>query len=191
MLCFKLIVIVARYGIWMRVVYPRYSLNILKSATKGRKQVGILTSAERGQHATVICCMSASGVFLPPAFIFPRKNMKHELLDQCPSGSVGFAQENGWINSEIFVKWLQHFVKHVKPSKDDRVLLLLDGHSSHKHFEAQLFAKENGIILFCFPSHCTHRIQLLDISFFGPLTTYYNQQMTMWLKSHPGRVVTH
>lgn len=28
-------------------------------ATKGRKQVGVLTSAERGQHFTTICCVNA------------------------------------------------------------------------------------------------------------------------------------
>lgn len=44
--------------------------------------------------------------------------------------------------------------------------------------------------MLCLPPHCTHRLQPLDVSFFGPLSTYYNQEVEMWLKTHPGRTVT-
>lgn len=160
-------------------------------ATKGRKQVGILTSAERGHHFTSVCCVNALGTYIPPAFIFPRKNMKLDLMDHAPTGSVGYAQEKGWMNGHVFLKWLQHFVKHSKASPQNKVLLLLDGHSSHKNIDVLTFAKQNGIVIFCFPPHCTHRLQPLDISFFGPLTTFYNQELNIWLKSHPCRSVTH
>lgn len=160
-------------------------------AQKGKKQVGVITSAERGHHLTVVCSFSAAGMYVPPAFIFPRKNMKKELMDNAPAGSVGFTQDHGWMDTNTFVKWLQHFIKYVKPTKEEKVLLLLDGHISHKSLEAQELAKKNGIIMFCFPPHCTHRVQPLDVSFFGPLTTYFNQELNMWLKTHPDRTVTH
>lgn len=160
-------------------------------ATKGRKQVGSLTSAERGLHYTAVCAMNAVGTFIPPAFIFPRKNMKPELMDNAPPGSVCFCQETGWMTSEVMVKWLDHFIRFAKPTLQHKVLLLLDGHASHKHLSVLTKAKENGIILFCFPAHCTHRCQPLDTGFFGPLQTFYNQQIRLWLKAHPGRVVTH
>lgn len=131
------------------------------------------------------------GTYVPPALIFPRKNMKNELMDGAPIGSAAFTQENGYMNAEIFVKWLKHFVKYVKPSQEKKVLLLLDGHSSHKSLDALVYAKENGIIIFCFPPHCTHRVQPLDVSFYSPLVAYYNQELTNWLKNHPGRVITH
>lgn len=167
------------------------SKNVKIFATKGQKQVGVLSSAERGQHLTVVCCMNAVGTFLPPALIFPRKNMKNELMDHAPPGSIGLTQEKGWMNNELFLKWLKHFVKFVKPSVDEKVLLLVDGHSSHKSLEVLTFAKENGIVLFCFPPHCTHRVQPLDVSFYSPLRSFYNQELTTWLKNHPGRTVTH
>lgn len=37
------------------------SKNIKILATKGRKQVGVLSSAERGQHLSIVCCMNAAG----------------------------------------------------------------------------------------------------------------------------------
>ncbi|KAK9738270.1 CENP-B N-terminal DNA-binding domain [Popillia japonica] len=48
---------------------------------KGKKQVGTVTAAERGALVTVVFCMNAVGGFVPPLFVFPRKNMKAELLD--------------------------------------------------------------------------------------------------------------
>ena len=40
-------------------------------AMKGRRQVGCLTSGERGQLVTVVVCMNVTGSFIPPLFIFP------------------------------------------------------------------------------------------------------------------------
>lgn len=159
-------------------------------AKTGRKQVGSLTSAERGQHVTCVCCMNAIGNFVPPAVIFPRKNRKEELLDALPPGSLGLFHETGWMTTDTFVLWLKHFQSYVKASPESKVLLLMDGHSSHKSLEAVTFAKKSGIILMCFPAHCTHRIQPLDVSFYGPLKTFYNQECALWLKNHPGRVIT-
>lgn len=160
-------------------------------ATTGRKQVGALTSAEKGSHVTIVCCMSANGHFIPPCLIYPRKNMKQELIDEAPTGTMGIAQESGWMTTAVFYKWLVHFQLHVKASLDDKVLLIVDGHISHKGIESLTFAKEHGIIMVCLPPHCTHRMQPLDVSFYGPLKTYFNQEVSTWLKSHPGRVVTH
>lgn len=159
-------------------------------ATAGRKQVGAITSAERGSNVTVVCCMNAAGSYVPPFMIFPRKNMKNELVNEAPTGTVGVAQESGWMTTEIFVKWLQHFQSFVKASHNDKVLLIVDGHASHKSFEALNFAKENGIEIVCLPPHCTHRMQPLDVCFYGPLKTYFNQEISVWLRNHPGRVVT-
>ncbi|XP_072394742.1 uncharacterized protein [Diabrotica undecimpunctata] len=159
-------------------------------ASKGRKQVGALSSAERGLHITVVCAMNAIGTYVPPALIFPRQRKKDELMIDAPTGSVAFAQEKGWMTSDMFCLWLQHFLRYSKASKTNQVLLLLDGHGSHKSFEALQFAKENGIIMFCFPAHCSHHVQPLDVGFFRPLQTYYGQEIQLWLRQNPGKTVT-
>lgn len=48
-------------------------------ATKGKKSVNKVSSAERGQLVTAVCCFSAGGHYVPPALIFPRKRLKPEL----------------------------------------------------------------------------------------------------------------
>ena len=159
-------------------------------AVKGMKQVGKLTSGERGKTITVICCFNAAGTYIPPALIFPRKNMNDRLLKGAPPNSIGFASETGWINEDLFVAWLSHFIKFAKPSLTEKHIVILDGHSSHKSLQAVNLARENGIILISLPPHTTHRLQPLDIVFYGPLKTAYNQDADNWMVSHAGKGIT-
>jgi len=153
-------------------------------ALKGQKQVGRIVSGERGRNITVVCSVSAIGSYVPPMFIFPRSRMSDRLLVNGPIGAVGFAQPSGWMDSNLFVRWLEHFIKFAKPSCDQPVLLLLDGHGSHKTLEAIEAARRHGVILLCFPPHCTHKMQPLDVTFFGPLKRFYKEEADKWMTSH-------
>lgn len=159
-------------------------------AQKGKKQVGAITSAERGTHTTVVVCMSSGGMYPPPSIIFPRKRFNPDLYDGAPIGTLKLYNESGYMTSDLFVKWIEHFVEHVRPTAEKKALLILDGHSSHKSYQALQLAKQNSIVLLCLPAHCTHHLQPLDVAFFGPLHKYYNQTVTQWLKENPGRTVT-
>ena len=94
-------------------------------AKKGTKQVGRLTSAERGKTVTVVCAMSASGNYIPPLFIFPRKRMHMPLMKGAPVGSQGYASPSGWIDSKIFLEWFRHFKSFVQPSADRKFFYFL------------------------------------------------------------------
>ncbi|KAF2904420.1 hypothetical protein ILUMI_01757 [Ignelater luminosus] len=54
----------------------------------GRKQVGALSSAERGQLFTAEMRFSAARQYIPPMLIFSRQRMKQELVDGAPPGAV-------------------------------------------------------------------------------------------------------
>ncbi|KAJ8936334.1 hypothetical protein NQ314_012407 [Rhamnusium bicolor] len=94
------------------------------------------------------------------------------------------------MTGDLFLIWMNHFIDNVRPTPKKRALLILDGHSSHKSYEALELAKKRSVVLFCLPAHCTPRLQPLDVAFFGPLHKYYNQGVTQWLKQNPGRTVT-
>lgn len=64
----------------------------------------------------------------------------------------------------------------VKPSKNEPVLLLLDNHSSHISLSIFDYCKEHGIILLTIPPHTSHKLQPLDVSFYGPLKSAFNKQ---------------
>ncbi|XP_049867446.1 uncharacterized protein LOC126367763 [Pectinophora gossypiella] len=168
---------------------PKSQSKIL--SMKGQKQVGCLSSAERGQLVTAEICFNAVGTYVPPMLIYARKRMKEELLDDAPSGFWGTCSDNGWITTKIFFDWFKSFVQFAQPTKEKPILLLLDGHSSHtKNIDLIDYARENNVILLCTPPHCTHKLQPLDVSFMRPLSTYYSAEVKKWLRDHPGRVVT-
>ena len=160
-------------------------------AKKGKKNVGVLTSCEKGKTVTAVCCVSASGEYVPPAFIFPRVRYKPELLDKGPVGSIGLATKSGWINDTAFSAWFDHFVKSVQPKhRQSPTLLIMDGHTSHtNNIEVLQKAKENNVEILVLPSHCTHKLQPLDIAVFKSLNTFYDKEVDYWLKAHPGRAV--
>ncbi|KAJ8975956.1 hypothetical protein NQ317_011924 [Molorchus minor] len=158
---------------------------------KGKKQVGLLTSAERGQLVTVVFCLSAEGSYMPPLFVFPRKRFKPELMNNAPRGSSAECHESGWIQKDIFTKWFQKFITFSRASKNTPVLLLLDGHASHtKNLDVINLARANGVHIISFPPHCTHRLQPLDVGFLKPLSTYYSDAAKQWLRTNPGRIIT-
>jgi len=97
----------------------------------GKRQISSLQSAEWGSLVTVINCMSPNGHFILPLLVFPRKNMKQELKNGTPPGSIHACHPSGWIQSKIFSQWFLHFIKHTKLTKEDPVILVLDGHYSN------------------------------------------------------------
>lgn len=172
----------------MKTVQQQQAKVLAKSS---KRQVGSLTSQERGRNVTVICTVSACGQYVPPCLIFPRKRENPILMDNAPTAAKGFFNESGWMTGEMFCKFINHFIEFVKPTKERSVVLILDGHSSHtKNLQALDIARNNGLILLSLPPHTTHKLQPLDVGFFKPLQTYYDRYIDRWLRNHPGRTFT-
>lgn len=156
----------------------------------GCKRVAKVASGERGRNTTVVCAMNAQGSYVPPFFVFARVRMRPELLHGCPPNSGGIAQQSGWMNTDAFVQYLRHFIKYTSPSNRVPVLLIVDNHSSHTSLEAINLCRESGVIMVGLPPHTTHRLQPLDVGFFGPLKTFYSQACDNFLVNNPGKSIT-
>lgn len=107
-----------------------------------------------------------------------------------PPGSVVYmSQKSAYITSDIFLEWMQ---SHFLPRKPNgKVLLLLDGHSTHCNSVKMLeFANDNDIILPLMPSHTSHYLQPLDVAVFKSLETHFYEACRLWMKQHPGRRLT-
>lgn len=159
-------------------------------ARKGLKQVGFATSWERGRNITVVCAFSATGIYVPPMFIYARKRMNPQLQKNGPAGALYTCSDKGWITEELFVQYLSHFQKFVKASQEDPVLLIMDNHSTHCTLQVHEFCKANGIALLSIPPHTSHKIQPLDVSFYGPLKSAYNSECSKYLRNHPHEKIT-
>ena len=124
-------------------------------ALKGQKQVGIAVSGERGTTTTVVCAFSASGKYIPPFFIFKRKRMNAQLLRGGNANMIAAVSDSGWINENLFIDWLHHFIYYAKPTVAEPILLILDNHESHVSLGCYRLCRENGMILLSLPPYAT------------------------------------
>lgn len=156
----------------------------------GKKQVGAVSSLEKGTLTTVICCCSASGNFAPPPFfIFKRKRFQARLLDGSMPGCEASVSDSGWISGEIFLEWIRVFVSWVRPTQDCKALLLLDNHESHKYYPALEYATSNNVVFLTIPPHTSHKLQPLDVAVYSPFKTFFEIEINKFQKAHPGRVI--
>lgn len=159
-------------------------------AEKGEKQVGQITSAERGTLVTMCGAVNALGNSIPPMLIFPRVHFKDAMIQGAPVGTIGACHASGWMTGDNFMLWLEHFAKHSHCSVEKHVLLVMDNHDSHITVQSLDYAKSNGIVLLTFPPHCSHKLQPLDRSVYGPLKKYYNAACNDWQLMNPGKPMT-
>ena len=82
-------------------------------------------------------------------------------------------QESNYIDVVNFSKWMSFFFNYHKRRKTlspiRRFLLILDGHKSYVTLNVLLKAREYGSEMVSLPSHPSHKMQPLDISYFKPL----------------------
>jgi hypothetical protein len=62
----------------------------------------------------------------------------------------------------------------------------MDNHISHLDFQAVTFAKDNGIILLTIPPHCSHALQPLDVTVYGPFKKRLGASQNDWMFVNPG-----
>ncbi|XP_052744306.1 uncharacterized protein LOC128199326 [Bicyclus anynana] len=123
-------------------------------------------------------------------FIFPRKRMTPTLEKDGPTGAIYKCSDNGWINEELFLQWLKHFTHFTKPSAEEPILLVLDNHASHISLSIYEYCKENHVHMLSLPPHTSHRMQPLDVSFFGPFKAAYRRECDLFIKSQLLQKVT-
>ncbi|XP_071749896.1 uncharacterized protein [Lepeophtheirus salmonis] len=96
----------------------------------GKKQVGTVTSGERGQLVTVLWAINASGSAVPPFYVFPQVKFNLAFLIGALPGTEAAATKSGWMKSGIFSdQYLPFSIRQTRCSKHCQVLLIMDNHS--------------------------------------------------------------
>lgn len=158
--------------------------------TRGKKQVGQVASAERGELVTFVGIINAVGGTVPPVYIVPRTRNPADYLNDTPASSLILGNKSGWMTKENFPIVLKHISQHTNCSSENRILLLIDNHQSHTSVESIKLCRDIGITLLSFPPHTTHRLQPLDVAIYGPFKSALAVAYDDWLLSHPGKVIT-
>ncbi|KAF2902796.1 hypothetical protein ILUMI_03390 [Ignelater luminosus] len=164
--------------------------SLSRATSFNKKNVGLVTSAERGTLVTLCFAVNAVGQSLPPFFIFPRVKYRQDFVSDGPEGSDGDAFSTGWMTAKSVLKFMEHFKKYSHASKENPVLLILDNHESHVSVNVIKYARDNGITMVTLPPHCSNRLQPLDVGVYSSFKSRYNSAMTNWMLSNPGKTVT-
>lgn len=77
-----------------------------------------------------------------------------------------------------------------RPTQEKKVILVMDNHVSHKYLPTLEYASDNNVIFISLAPHTTHRTQPLDRRVYGPLKTYFEQAVSVFQRSHVGRIIS-
>ena len=147
--------------------------------------------SSRSFTTTLIACARATGVVVPPYFVFKGKRDSPELTNGCLPGRACSMSDSGWSNSVISRDYLeQHFIKNVPNVGNEPAMILYDGHKSHVCAPVVEWARQKNIVLYVLPPHSSNILQPLDIGMFGPLKRAYNTQVSQYLRKNVGQVVS-
>ncbi len=127
------------------------------------------------------------GCFLDPILLFTGAESNKSKMETAVR-EVGFANtlillKRGKASIDdkmfsIFLDWFGNCLK--EKGLTGQHILFMDNHDSHERSEPISVAMKHGIILITFPSHCTHLVQMLDLSFFKPLKSHWKNVSRKW-----------
>jgi hypothetical protein len=132
----------------------------------GRRYVYKQSFGKKGVTTTLLYCISASGMSIPPMVIFKCVRMYNRLAES-PMPSLILLSPKGRIDTDTFVEWFQYFIECIPPHRP--VILFMDSHASHVTPEILSLALDNDIHLVTFPANTTHLLQPLDVGVYRPL----------------------
>ena len=74
---------------------------------KGKKQIGQIVAAEKGELVTFCGIVSAIGLALPPVFVFTHVRFKDKYLNGAQTFSLGLSSHSGWMVADLFIDVLE------------------------------------------------------------------------------------
>ena len=137
-------------------------------------------------HFTIMFCHNVIGTLIPPFVLIP------QLLDKCPEEIQTFidlgqiwavSTESGWENRDSFLIWTINFINWLSnyrltldtSIRDQRALLIIDGHTSRENPISLYILKINSIDVLVLPAHTTHLLQMFDVVLAKPFKKKFSR----------------
>jgi len=149
---------------------------IVNQATRGNYKV------EPGcqEWATIIECISADGVAIPPLIIFKGETLSTNWIPKDLDPTWRFTNnKKGWTSMDHGEEWLRQCFEPVtsERAKGRTRLLICDGHDSHISPKFVRHCIDKNIFLLLLPPHSSHLLQPLDVGVFRPLKAAMTTQL--------------
>lgn len=129
-------------------------------ANRDQHQVGVLTSVERDNTLTSEICCSTADNSLPPMLMLPWKRKQQEFQIGFPPDGCSKVNDCGWMTVEVFLEWFEKCMEFFNAKNRQPSSFFFYGHAFHtKNLGVIDLPGENSVIVLCFPSQCSHRLQ--------------------------------
>nr|CAD7431260.1 unnamed protein product [Timema monikensis] len=166
----------------------------LRALGEKGKPLSRVSGGSGKENTTVLACVSAAGVALPPLIVFKGAAVQaRHISESAYPGTTYSATSNGWMEEAAFFNWMESLfipkVQRLRTEKElpeQKAILLFDGHASHYSLRIVQAAVANNITLLKFPSHLTDRLQPLDKCVFGPIKTLWDKTLVEFGKKQVG-----
>ena len=147
-------------------------------SVKGEVAYKVTPGAHQENIATLAVC-NAAGRVMDPLIIFKGNNYESSWAGDKGLPNIFYLlSESGRMTSDIFVVWFEIFCDEVKKRP---LLLLLDGHLTHRYVPVTERAMEEKIFILKFPPHVTDVLQPLDVTCFGELKREWERVLNLWV----------
>ena len=149
---------------------------------KGNK--GLSSSGHIYPHITACVTIGATGKVLKPLFILPNKKTLKGIEEL--NLNANFASSpSGWMNKRIFTYWALCFLSEIliyrltldENLRNERILLIMDGHKSRANFFVAKLFDAFGIDILILPGHTSHLLQPFDVSVASSLKVEYQKNL--------------
>ena len=156
----------------------------------------VCTTIEK-ENVTVAINFSAAGEMAPPMVILKRQKLSKSLQQCVPLGMIVQRSSSGWMKGETFLYYLNEFKRYLVgkgllniKDNNQKIILFVDGHSSHLSYGASKYCEESGIVLYCLYPNATHVQQPADVGIMNSLQGYWAREVQVYRMSHTGAAIT-
>ncbi|XP_065684332.1 uncharacterized protein LOC136096703 [Hydra vulgaris] len=133
----------------------------------------------------------------PPMVISKRQKLSKNLQQCAPLGIIVQRSSSGWMKGETFLYYLKEFKRYLVgkdllniKDNNQKVILLVDGHSSHLSYVASKYCEDTGIVLYSLYPNATHVQQPADVGVMNSLQDYWAREVQIYRMSHAGAAIT-
>jgi hypothetical protein len=108
-------------------------------------------------------------------YIFQGERIKDDYIKHCKFGTCMGVQTKAWMTSFLFKEFLSFFKRSIIGGMfpSNHHLLILNGHGPHVNLKIIEQVQQFGLDMIPLPSHTSHVLQPLNVSYFKPFKTTF------------------
>jgi hypothetical protein len=121
------------------------------------------------------CVVNVTKGLIPRFYIFRGERTKDDYIKHYKFGTCMAIQTKTWMTSFLFKEFLSFFKRSIIGGMfpSNHHLLILNGHGPHVNLKIIEQVQQFGLDMIPLPSHTSHVLQPLNVSYFKPFKTTF------------------